>query len=167
MSETQREVSVLFDQQDRRALRIDLAQDGEDRLYHQRREAERGLVEQQQARARHQRPADGEHLLFTAAQRRSGLAQAVGEYRKELEHTLQRGADLGAVAALVGAELEIFAHGQIAEHLPAFRNVADAGAHDRVRGGAVEPHTAVQRLTGAPCSVGWLRGAGSCQASLP
>ena len=37
-------------------------------LHHQRRQPERWLVEQQQARQAHQRPPDGQHLLLAAAQ---------------------------------------------------------------------------------------------------
>jgi hypothetical protein len=38
----------------------------EDALDEDRREAHRGLVEEQELRAGHQRPADRQHLLLTA-----------------------------------------------------------------------------------------------------
>ena len=68
----ERHQRVLLDEQDRRALLVDLLDDVEDPLDEDRREPERRLVEQQQLRARHQRAADRAHLLL-AARHRPGL----------------------------------------------------------------------------------------------
>src|SRR5215469_1958797 len=57
---------VLLDEKDRGALTVDVLDDAKDRLDQDRRQPHRRLVEQQQARPRHQRPADGEHLLLAA-----------------------------------------------------------------------------------------------------
>ena len=58
---------VLLDQEHGELLSpIELADRIEDLSHDHRREAERGLVEQQQARARHQRAGDREHLLLAA-----------------------------------------------------------------------------------------------------
>src|SRR5262249_9175978 len=59
VGDLQRHPRVLLDEQDRRALAVDVLHDAEDRLHQDRREPHRRLVEQQQARPRHQRPADG------------------------------------------------------------------------------------------------------------
>ncbi len=55
------------------------AQDGEDLPHDQRREAERRLVEQQQARAQQQRARDRQHLLLAARQRAGLLAAALAQ----------------------------------------------------------------------------------------
>ena len=54
---------------DRREPRVDVADDD-------RREAEADLVAQQQPRVRHQRAADGDHLLLAAGQRRCWVGGA-------------------------------------------------------------------------------------------
>ena len=60
---------------------------------HLRREAERGLVEQQQARLRHQAARDREHLLLAAGEQPGALVQPLAQAREALEHRL----DLRAV----------------------------------------------------------------------
>ena len=65
--ELQRVKGILFDEQDRHAAdAVDLADNLEDLPHHHGREAERWFVEQQQFRAAHQRPGNGQHLLLTA-----------------------------------------------------------------------------------------------------
>src|SRR5437588_2246539 len=65
MRDREREVRILLDEEEGRfLLPIDPSDDGEDLLHEQRREPERRLVEQDQFRPRHQRAADGEHLLL-------------------------------------------------------------------------------------------------------
>ena len=76
---------VLFDEEDRRSLVTDLADDLEDRLDEHRRETHRGLVEEQQTRAAHQRSGDREHLLLTPRERAAVLSPALGEHREEGE----------------------------------------------------------------------------------
>src|SRR5207244_7321730 len=74
---------VLLDEQDADAGRVDLADHAKDLPHDERRQAKRGLVEEQEARARHQRTRDREHLLFAARQRRRTLARALSEDRTE------------------------------------------------------------------------------------
>ena len=57
---------VLFDQQDGQAFPVELTQRALDHLGQQRRQAQAGLVQQQQAWPTHQRTADGQHLLLPA-----------------------------------------------------------------------------------------------------
>ena len=63
-----------------------------------RRQPQRRLVEHQQARPGHQRPADRQHLLLAAGQRAGDLAAALGEAREPLEDAGEVGLDLAVVA---------------------------------------------------------------------
>ena len=84
MREPQRVEGVLLDEEHGQALaRVELGDDLEDLLDDERREPERGLVEQQQLRPAHQRARDGEHLLLAARQRAAALVQALLEARED------------------------------------------------------------------------------------
>ena len=61
----------------------------EDLLHDERREAERRLVEEEQARPAHQRAGDGEHLLLAARQGAAALVQALLEARKDRADALE------------------------------------------------------------------------------
>ena len=67
--------------------RVDLAQDLEDALHHLRREAERGLVEQEQRGPAHERAGDREHLLLAAGEgaRHLGVALLRGRGKSSKE----------------------------------------------------------------------------------
>jgi len=65
IGEVERRRDVLLDEQDAHALlAIDGAHDAEDLAGDERREPERGLVEEEQARPQHERAPDREHLLL-------------------------------------------------------------------------------------------------------
>jgi hypothetical protein len=66
-------VGVLLGQQHRGAGLVDALDHLEHLLDHQRRQAQRGLVEQQRFGPAHQRAADGHHLLLAAGQRAGGV----------------------------------------------------------------------------------------------
>src|SRR4029079_17292605 len=67
MGELERMEGVLLDQEHGQALAgIELADDLEDLLHDQGSEAERWLIEQQQAGPRHQGAGDRQHLLLAA-----------------------------------------------------------------------------------------------------
>ena len=76
---------------------VEPADGGENILHDTRCEAHRGLIEQQQARTRHQRAADRQHLLLAARQKAGCLFLSLGKTRKEVEYHLHVGGD-GAVA---------------------------------------------------------------------
>src|ERR1700730_6510885 len=59
----ERLLRILLDQQDGDPLPIELLHDGEDLLDQQRGEAERGLVEKEEPRPRHEAPSNPEHSL--------------------------------------------------------------------------------------------------------
>jgi hypothetical protein len=78
MRRAQGVVGVLLDEQDGHAVvAVELADDLEDLLDVERRQAERGLVEQQQLRPAHQRAGDRQHLLLAARQRAGALLAAL------------------------------------------------------------------------------------------
>jgi hypothetical protein len=78
MADFEREVRVLFDEQDGQAeFAVDLDDLFENGLHEDRCDAEARFVEHQALRLAHERAADGEHLLFAAAERAGGLLLAL------------------------------------------------------------------------------------------
>ena len=74
---------------------VELAEDAEQVLHDERRQAERRLVEQQQLRPAHQRPGDGEHLLLAAATgSRPRCVRRSPQPGEHVEPALDVGADL-------------------------------------------------------------------------
>ena len=96
------------------------------------REAERGLVEEEQARAAHQRAGDGEHLLLAARQRAAALVQALLQAREEREDALQVLLEMGEVVD-GGAHLQVLEHRHAREDAPPLRRLGDAEPRDLVR----------------------------------
>src|SRR4051794_17810651 len=80
---------VLLDEQHRQAIVAQAPDQREHFLDEERRQAERRLVEDQQAGFGHQAAADREHLLLAAAHRAGPLALALGEAREGCEHALE------------------------------------------------------------------------------
>src|SRR5919197_294575 len=149
--DVERHQGVLLDEQDRRALRDDLA----DPLDEDRREPHRRLIEQQQLRARHQRPADRHHLLLAARERSGLLCLALGEAREQLVNAVEILVDrlaVAAVGALEGANLEVLEHAQAREQPPAFRRLGDAPLDDVV-GGGMRDVAALEANPSAPRAV--------------
>ena len=75
----ERHRDVLLDQQDGEAALVEQADGVQHLLHHQRREAERGLVEHDELGRAHQAAADGEHLLLAAGHGAGELVRALGE----------------------------------------------------------------------------------------
>ena len=126
--------SVLLDQQHADAEVLDAAERLEQLLAHQRREAERRLVEQQHLRVRHQGPADGQHLPLAAAHGAGELAHALGETGEEGQHLLQVGGLVRARAGEIGAEQQVLVHGEVGEDAAVLRHQRQARLDDGVRG---------------------------------
>ena len=103
-------------------------------LDEQRRQPERRLVEQQQARPRHQRPA---RSPASAARRRTACrpsarcARAGAGTVVEDALEIRRRSPL-AIGAREGAQLEILAHRHAREDAPALGRLAEPKAHDLV-----------------------------------
>src|SRR5712691_1884574 len=79
----QRHHGVLLDEQDGRALLVDLHDGLEDALHEDRREPHRGLIQAEQRGVRHQRTRDRDHLLLASGERARALLLALGEPREE------------------------------------------------------------------------------------
>src|SRR5262245_41114368 len=88
MRHLQRLAGILLDHQNGDAHAVDLAYQPEDLAYHERGEAERRFVHQQQSRRRNQRACDRNHLLLAAAERASNLVLAFAQAREALEHRI-------------------------------------------------------------------------------
>ena len=97
-----------------------------------RREAERGLVQHQEPRVRHQRPGDRELLLLAAGQRAGRLAPPLRKDREQLAHRLEVAPVLVAVAADEGAKAQVLLDGQRRKDLAVLGDHRDAPAHDRL-----------------------------------
>ena len=81
---------VLLDQQHGGAVVAHLGDDVEHVVDDGRRQPERRLVEQHDARPRHQRPADRHHLLLAARQLAGRLAALVAQDREQAVDPLER-----------------------------------------------------------------------------
>ncbi len=117
---------VLLHQQHRGALPVDLGDDLADLPDDPRRQTEGRLVEQQQLRAGHQRPADGQHLLLAAGQQDAALGVPLGEHREHLVHPgLRLGLGLPVPAAHATGP-QVLLHRQPAEDAPALGHLHHA-----------------------------------------
>ena len=86
--------------------------------------------QRQDARVRHQAPADGDHLLLAAGQRRRRRAAPLLQHGKEL---VDRGEAPRTVdAPAIGADQEIFLDRERSEQPPAFRHQRHAELDDLV-----------------------------------
>ena len=129
----QRDRGVLLDHEHGRPLLVDLDDDLEDPVDQDRRESHRRLVEQQQPGPRHQGAADRAHLLLAARERAGLLRLALLEPREQAVRAIEVLGDAVGVRALVGAELEVLAHGHAREQAPALGALRDAELDDVVR----------------------------------
>ena len=93
---------------------------------------ERGLVEQQEARAAHQRAPDRKHLLLAAGERAAALRDALLEAREQGEHPFEVGLEMRGIAG-GRAHLEVFHHRHAHEDAAAFRRLRDPQPRDLVR----------------------------------
>src|SRR3954468_1169156 len=87
---------VLLDQQDRHAALVQHMDGAQHFLHHERREAERGLVEHDELRRTHQAAADGEHLLLAARQGAGELRAPLLQPWEEREHLVEHALRLPA-----------------------------------------------------------------------
>ncbi len=91
-----------------------------------RRQSERGLIENEQARLCHQAAADGEHLLFAARERASQLPRPFAQPRKRYENAFEIFGCGSTLPAPVGAKLQVFADAHVGKNLAAFGHVDQA-----------------------------------------
>src|SRR6266571_1122332 len=143
VGEAERLGGVLLDEQDRRALLVDLADGVEDALDDDGGEPHRGLVQQHQLGPCHERPADREHLLLPSGERARRLARAFLEDREELEDAVHV-RPLLVVLADEGAHVEVLAHGHAREDAPALGRLGHPEPHDVVGGHQVDALAVVE-----------------------
>ena len=115
-------------------MRIEVADDLEDLLHELRRQPHRGLVKQDHLRPRHQRAADGAHLLLAAGDVAGGRAAALLEPRKigvdEIEIAAHRRA---GAAAREGAGQQVLLDREMREAMAALHDLDAAAPHQLVR----------------------------------
>src|SRR5689334_4350178 len=134
VSDLERHFCILLDQQDRYALSlVDAPDNGKDFLYQQRRQPERGLIQQQQPRPIHQRPRDGEHLLLASRQMPGRLIEPRLQDREIIVDALQVPGDTLAIVTQVAAHAQVFGDREKRKYLPPFRHMPQAHADDAVR----------------------------------
>src|SRR6476620_11960362 len=125
-------VEILFDQHDRHIAEAAQIGDGAaDILDDRGLDAFGRLVEQQQFRPHHQRPADRQLLLLSAGQIAAAAAQHRVQHRKQREHVVGDMAVLALERPKSG--LQILLDRQQRKNLAALRHEADAGPRALVR----------------------------------
>ena len=105
----------------------------EDVLDQVRREAHGGLVQQQDARLGHQRPAHGQHLLLAARQRAGDLRAALLEPREHLVGVVHALLHERLVVDRVGAHVQVLLDGQLREDAPPLGHLHHAARDHLVR----------------------------------
>jgi hypothetical protein len=138
----QRQRGVLLGQQHRRALPVDLRDHLADPVHQLRRQTQRRLVQQEQPRAGHQRPADREQLLLAAGQQPGPLVTALPQHRQQVVDPIA-GRPAGPPRHGQTARAQVLLHGQAGEDLPPLGHLHNAGADDRRGVGPVEPAAGV------------------------
>src|SRR5215831_9715305 len=129
----QSDPGVLFDEKNRHALlSVDPGDDVEDRAHNGGGQPQRGLVQEQQARAHHQAASDGQHLLFATTEQRGSLARPLRHPGEVTKDSIQVALDLVAIAPEAGTHLEVLEHRQLCQHSAALRNVRNAPAGHRL-----------------------------------
>src|SRR5688500_235703 len=103
----ERELCILFHQQQRHSFLRDRSYGLEYLLHHDRRQSHAGLVEQQQFWPAHQRASDREHLLLASRKRASPLTAPLREARKYRINAVEIGGNLRLIGAAVGAHGEV------------------------------------------------------------
>ena len=118
--------------------------------HHQRREAERGLVEQEQLRPGHQGAAEGEHLLLPARKRAGRLAAALPQDRKARHRLAEAALDFPPPGQQIRGRPQVFLDGQLGEHAASFGHMHESERDDAIgrqagNRAAIEPDAAFSR----------------------
>lgn len=101
--------------------------DVEDLVGDERGEPQAGLVQKEEARAGHEGPADGHHLLLPTGEGGGWLIGALSQLREPREDLPEPTAKFRlARFAGQGAQDEVLPHGQVAEHFAPFRGEGHA-----------------------------------------
>src|SRR5262245_35683361 len=134
------DASVLLHEEERCAsLRVDLLDDLEDLAYQERREPERGLVEQHEGWLGHEGAPDHQHLLLAAAQISRELMASFDEPREIVVDHLEIALHAVGIAPRVGPDPEILLDGERFEDLATLHDLDDPEPADVLRLAAVDP----------------------------
>src|SRR2546421_1405270 len=101
---------VLLDQQDGRALAVDVTNDVEDLVDEDRCQSERGLVEEQHLWLGHQPAGDGQHLLLASGEGAANLVEALPDTGEERQDVFQVTADPVPILAAGGSPAKGVSH---------------------------------------------------------
>jgi len=129
MGDPERLVDVLFHEENRHALLVDLLDDVEDEFYKEWSQAEGGLVEQEKSRIGHESPGNGEHLLFAP---RHGPPQLFGPFHEageELKTAVHVRLPVPFGTLDKGAHTQVLEDGHFGENLSPLRDLDDSQLH--------------------------------------
>src|SRR3990172_8221660 len=123
---------VLLDEEHRHAFLAELLENLEHLVDDQRRQPERGLVEEEELRPGEQRPGDCELLLLAAGELRARPVEEAPQHGEALAHLLDVGLRLLSVLARRRSDAQVLADREPAEDAPVLRHERDAETEDRI-----------------------------------
>ena len=129
IGELEGHLGILLDEQHADPLALELPDGAHDGFHHERRQALRRLVQEEQLRPREEGADDGEHLLLAPGEQPSLAIQHLAELRKALEHALQ-----GPARARPASDLQVLPRGEVGEDAARLGHEGDAELRDPVRG---------------------------------
>ena len=109
-----------------------------DAIDHDRREAERGLIQHQQLAAGHQAAPDPDHAALATRQGAGDLVASLLELGQQREHLVEARAHLLPSLWKIGAHLQVLQHRHLREQQITLRHMHDARRDDLVRALAAE-----------------------------
>ena len=126
---------ILFDQQDRNAVAVQVLNDIKDLIHQQRREAHGRLIQHQQLRMAHQGTAHGQHLLLAAGQSAGNLTVSFLQAGKEGIDLFDIRLYFFVIPLRVSAHQQVFVNGKLLENAASFGYLSHAQFNDFVAGG--------------------------------
>ena len=130
---------MLHQQNRGAALAVDAHHDLENLFGELRRQAQTGLIQQDQVGVGHQGARDRQHLLLSAGEQAGVLGSALTQDGEVVVHTFDVLGDTLTVLAGVGAHQQVVAHAQQREHFASLGYMTQALLHNKcgVLGGDV------------------------------
>src|SRR3954466_5035112 len=149
LGDLERLLQVLLDEEYGDARAVQRPDDAEHLIDEDGGEPERRLVEHEELRLAHHRPADGAHLLLAARQAAGVLRAALAQAGKEPVDLLDVLPGTGPRALRVRAQFQVLADGELRPQLAPFRDQRDAKLRALARGNAEERVPAVPDVSAA------------------